>query len=180
MVYPLLTASHFQAEMRFPMDYPYSPPRLRFLSPLLHPNVYAVRDLSVFTSLPYLCPLPLSSSPLPLLPLILTQDGELCISILHPPGEDTLSGELPQERWNPTQSVRYIAVHMILNTWGHQLIRFCTYFMSNTTTVHKPVTTPTLGADPYLIKATFWCWSQTRFQCICCVDVWVRSHGRKE
>lgn len=39
--------------------------------------------------------------------IALTKDGELCISILHPPGEDSMSGELPQERWNPTQSVRY-------------------------------------------------------------------------
>ena len=30
------------------------------------------------------------------------------MSILHSPGEDMLSGELPQERWNPTQSVRYV------------------------------------------------------------------------
>ena len=79
--------------MRFPMDYPYSPPRLRFLSPLLHPNVYAVRILHLI----------LHST---LIATFLTQDGELCISILHPPGEDALSGELPQERWNPTQSVR--------------------------------------------------------------------------
>ncbi|XP_019861650.1 PREDICTED: ubiquitin-conjugating enzyme E2 R2-like isoform X2 [Amphimedon queenslandica] len=65
---------YFKAEMRFPQEYPYSPPRLKFLTPLLHPNVYS--------------------------------DGELCVSILHSPGEDMLSGELPQERWNPTQSVR--------------------------------------------------------------------------
>lgn len=35
-----------------------------------------------------------------------TQTGELCISILHPPGDDPLSGERPEERWNPTQNVR--------------------------------------------------------------------------
>lgn len=28
--------------MKFPVDYPYSPPKLRFLSPILHPNVYTV------------------------------------------------------------------------------------------------------------------------------------------
>ena len=31
--------------MRFPQEYPYSPPRLKFLTPLLHPNVYSVRIL---------------------------------------------------------------------------------------------------------------------------------------
>lgn len=72
---------YFKAEMKFPMDYPYSPPRLRFLTPILHPNVYT--------------------------------DGELCISILHPPVEDPHSGELPAERWNPTQSVRTILLSVI-------------------------------------------------------------------
>ncbi|CAI2180473.1 8257_t:CDS:10 [Funneliformis geosporum] len=32
-------------------------------------------------------------------------DGRLCISILHPPGDDPTSGETAAERWNPTQSV---------------------------------------------------------------------------
>lgn len=72
---------YFKAELKFPIDYPYSPPKLRFLTAILHPNVYS--------------------------------DGELCISILHPPGEDTMSGELPQERWNPTQSVRTILLSVI-------------------------------------------------------------------
>ena len=32
----------------------------------------------------------------------------MCISILHPPVDDPQSGELPCERWNPTQSVRSV------------------------------------------------------------------------
>lgn len=36
------------------------------------------------------------------------QNGDLCISILHPPIDDPQSGELPCERWNPTQNVRYV------------------------------------------------------------------------
>lgn len=35
------------------------------------------------------------------------QNGDVCISILHPPIDDPQSGELPSERWNPTQNVRY-------------------------------------------------------------------------
>lgn len=31
--------------MSFPVDYPYSPPKVKFLFPLLHPNVYLVRSL---------------------------------------------------------------------------------------------------------------------------------------
>lgn len=44
------------------------------------------------------------------------QNGEVCISILHPPVDDPQSGELPSERWNPTQNVRY--VELIPNTWS--------------------------------------------------------------
>jgi len=33
------------------------------------------------------------------------RDGKVCISILHPPGNDPLSGELPEERWMPSQTV---------------------------------------------------------------------------
>lgn len=41
------------------------------------------------------------------------KNGEVCISILHPPGENEMSGELPEERWNPTQSVRTILLSVI-------------------------------------------------------------------
>ncbi|EDV21020.1 Ubiquitin-conjugating enzyme E2 R2 [Trichoplax sp. H2] len=41
------------------------------------------------------------------------ESGELCISILHPPVDDPFSGELPSERWNPTQNVRTILLSVI-------------------------------------------------------------------
>ncbi|PNF30803.1 Ubiquitin-conjugating enzyme E2 R1 [Cryptotermes secundus] len=71
----------FQAHMKFPPDYPYSPPSIRFLTKVWHPNVY--------------------------------ENGDLCISILHPPVDDPQSGELPCERWNPTQNVRTILLSVI-------------------------------------------------------------------
>lgn len=40
-------------------------------------------------------------------------DGKLCISILHPPGDDPLSGESAAERWNPTQSVESILLSVL-------------------------------------------------------------------
>jgi len=40
-------------------------------------------------------------------------DGKVCISILHPPGIDEMSGELPEERWLPTQSVTTILLSII-------------------------------------------------------------------
>ncbi|XP_036745752.1 ubiquitin-conjugating enzyme E2 R1 isoform X2 [Manis pentadactyla] len=39
--------------------------------------------------------------------------GDVCISILHPPVDDPQSGELPSERWNPTQNVRTILLSII-------------------------------------------------------------------
>eukprot|EP01129_Flabellula_baltica_P010875 TRINITY_DN4659_c0_g1_i2.p1 TRINITY_DN4659_c0_g1~~TRINITY_DN4659_c0_g1_i2.p1 ORF type:complete len:186 (+),score=62.96 TRINITY_DN4659_c0_g1_i2:233-790(+) len=40
-------------------------------------------------------------------------DGGVCISILHPPGEDEMSGERPEERWLPTQTVSTILLSVI-------------------------------------------------------------------
>jgi len=40
-------------------------------------------------------------------------DGKVCISILHPPGDDPMSGERPEERWSPAQSVTTILLSVI-------------------------------------------------------------------
>jgi len=40
-------------------------------------------------------------------------DGKICISILHPPGEDEMSGELASERWSPAQRIRTILLSVI-------------------------------------------------------------------
>ncbi|KAF3925881.1 hypothetical protein ABW20_dc0104373 [Dactylellina cionopaga] len=69
------------AELKFPTNYPYSPPEFRFLRPLWHPNIYP--------------------------------DGKLCISILHPPGEDEMSGELASERWSPVQNVESVLISIL-------------------------------------------------------------------
>ena len=72
----LYEGAYIKAQMKFPSDYPSSPPTVRFITPMWHPNVYA--------------------------------NGELCLSILHPPVDDPSSGELASERWNITQNVRTI------------------------------------------------------------------------
>lgn len=77
----LYAGGYFKASLEFPVDYPFNPPKMRFLTPMWHPNVYP--------------------------------DGTLCISILHPPGHDEMSGERPEERWNPTQQVRTILLSVI-------------------------------------------------------------------
>lgn len=74
---------YFKARMHFPQDYPFSPPSLRFDKATL------LYHPNVYES------------------------GDLCISILHPPVNDPHSGELPCERWNPTQSVRTILLSVV-------------------------------------------------------------------
>ncbi|GAM24663.1 hypothetical protein SAMD00019534_078380, partial [Acytostelium subglobosum LB1] len=46
-------------------------------------------------------------------PNVYQKEGKVCISILHPPGEDVMSGELPQERWLPTQTVSTIILSVM-------------------------------------------------------------------
>jgi len=46
-------------------------------------------------------------------PNVYKDTGIVCISILHPPVEDEMSGELPEERWLPTQTVTTILLSVI-------------------------------------------------------------------
>jgi ubiquitin-conjugating enzyme E2 R len=40
-------------------------------------------------------------------------NGELCISILHAPGEDEMSGESAAERWSPAQRVESVLISIL-------------------------------------------------------------------
>jgi len=73
---------YFKAEMTFTDEYPYQPPKFRFLIPITHPNIYP--------------------------------DGQLCISILHKPGEDIMSGEDASERWSPLQGAESVLRSVLL------------------------------------------------------------------
>jgi len=68
----------FNATMKFPPTYPNHPPTLRINSEFWHPNVY-------------------NDGP---------RKGEVCISILHEPGEDRYGYEQASERWLPIHSVQ--------------------------------------------------------------------------
>ncbi|EEQ89171.2 ubiquitin-conjugating enzyme E2 G2 [Blastomyces dermatitidis ER-3] len=72
----------FAAELKFPRDYPLSPPTMKFLGGgVWHPNVYP--------------------------------NGTVCISILHPPGDDPNHYEHASERWSPIQSVEKILISVM-------------------------------------------------------------------
>ena len=67
----------FLARLKFPRDYPNSPPEMIFDTEMWHPNIY--------------------------------RDGRVCISILHPPGEDAFNPlESSEERWRPVLGVEAI------------------------------------------------------------------------
>ena len=49
-------------------------------------------------------------------------DGNVCISILHNPGEDPLMYEQASERWSPVQSVEKVllsVISMLAGTFSH-------------------------------------------------------------
>lgn len=71
----------FPASLTFPPDYPLSPPVMKFLCDVWHPNVYS--------------------------------NGEVCISILHAPGEDPHHYEQASERWSPIQSTEKILISVM-------------------------------------------------------------------
>lgn len=79
--------------MSFPEDYPMAPPQIRFLSEMWHPNGTNSSFIS-FSVILFVCAVYI--------------DGRLCISILHPPGDDELSGESAFERWLPVQTVETV------------------------------------------------------------------------
>jgi ubiquitin-conjugating enzyme E2 R len=41
------------------------------------------------------------------------EDGKLCISILHPPGDDDMSGELASERWSCVQGIESVLISIL-------------------------------------------------------------------
>jgi len=95
----LYYGGYLKGKMKFPKNYPYSPPGkhmlkppsfdsllirksdFRFTRPLYHPNIY--------------------------------KDGKLCISILHAPGDDEMSGETAAERWSPIQRSESVLLSII-------------------------------------------------------------------
>ncbi|KAF2749362.1 ubiquitin-conjugating enzyme E2 15 [Sporormia fimetaria CBS 119925] len=71
----------FRARLSFPADYPHMPPKMRFETPIFHPNIYP--------------------------------NGEVCISILHPPEDDKYGYESAAERWSPVQTPETILLSVI-------------------------------------------------------------------
>ena len=90
--------------MSFPQNYPNSPPSVRFTSEMWHPNGWLfISENCIYLLDLQLCFLTscIIFGEMPVYP-----DGRVCISILHPPGEDPNGYELASERWTPVHTVR--------------------------------------------------------------------------
>lgn len=114
----------FAAELKFPKDYPLAPPSMRFLGEVWHPNGifhFLLLLISRNSQPPFTSKLfQLSSSPThPKRAIRLTHhqivyaSGLVCISILHPPGDDPNHYEHASERWSPIQSVEKILISVM-------------------------------------------------------------------
>ncbi|KAL2891092.1 Ubiquitin-conjugating enzyme E2-18 kDa [Ceratocystis lukuohia] len=109
----------FPAELKFPKDYPLSPPTMKFLGEIWHPN--GMWALWAFLPPSFTPPSP-PPGPITLLGLdinaapsvtIVYSSGLVCISILHAPGDDPNHYEHASERWSPIQSVEKILISVM-------------------------------------------------------------------
>ncbi|KAK4683642.1 ubiquitin-conjugating enzyme E2 G1, partial [Tremellales sp. Uapishka_1] len=74
-----------KARLIFPQEFPLLPPRMVFDSEMWHPNVYDKGD----------------------------KKGEVCVSILHAPGDDEWGYEEAGERWLPVHTVESVLISVI-------------------------------------------------------------------
>lgn len=96
----------FTATLSFPYDYPLNPPKMKFISDIWHPN-------GTFTCFNDIQKRNLSRQRTLLIPFIVYPNGEVCISILHAPGDDPNQYESSVERWSPVQSVEKILLSVV-------------------------------------------------------------------
>ena len=97
----LYYGGYFKASMTFPKNFPYSPPGTGTEAVISLQYGNLLMSLSGFRFLR------------PLYHPNIYPDGRLCISILHNPGEDQMSGELAAERWSPAQRVETVLVSIL-------------------------------------------------------------------
>lgn len=92
----------FTTELNFPTDYPLSPPQMKFISEMFHPNGMLLTHICMCSK--QLCVVCVCA---------VYPDGRVCISILHTPGEDPLGYEKSSERWSPVQSIEKILLSVV-------------------------------------------------------------------
>jgi hypothetical protein len=98
-----------------PPDYPLSPFKMKFDPPLFHPNGKCshIHSFNHPHSHRALALMNVRPSAFCFVPPPVYPDGNVCISILHNPGEDPLMYEQASERWSPVQSVEKVLLSVI-------------------------------------------------------------------
>lgn len=86
-------------------DYPDNPPLLHFVSEFWHPNVYAAHVLARLFS-PSVLTVRARANSYP--------DGKVCMSSLHPSGDNEMDNETFDIRWKPINSVSSILNSVLL------------------------------------------------------------------
>lgn len=114
----------FPAELKFPKDYPLAPPSMKFLADMWHPNgmfvslfvcVLAPKGITLMSHKVHnslLLARKQKTDPICDNDLVYPS-GLVCISILHPPGDDPNHYEHASERWSPIQSVEKILISVM-------------------------------------------------------------------
>lgn len=100
---------YFKGIMKFPDNYPFAPPSKFFFSQLFSRLLVFLLLSSQLTNVFY----EEFRFVRPLFHPNIYPDGHLCISILHAPGEDELSGESAAERWSSAQNVESILISIL-------------------------------------------------------------------
>lgn len=108
----LYEGGFFNCKLEFPNDFPNSPPVMTFLSPMWHPNGIISESIILFS---------LRSAEF--LSISVHTDGKVCISILHPPGEDAFNElvSIIHIFYNSDYISNYMCRKVLLNDGGRSL-----------------------------------------------------------
>lgn len=125
----------FKAYLTFPYDYPLRPPKMKFITEIWHPNgkhinyalwwllvsslhcvlKWILRHLLLWVCFEFSCNKNHVRTNLvdSFISYTVAKNGDVCISILHEPGEDKFGYEKPEERWLPIHTVETIMISVI-------------------------------------------------------------------
>ena len=96
----LYEGGFLRSRLSFPQDFPLNPPKMKFITEMWHPNGKQIVHTLHFRLRVGLLTMGLVRT--------VYKNGEVCISILHPPGVDQYGFEDAGERWMPVHTVESI------------------------------------------------------------------------
>jgi ubiquitin-conjugating enzyme E2 G1 len=95
----LYEGGFFKCHLYFPKEYPLRPPKMKFVTEIWHPNSECPHDRSILERDSFF--------------FSVDKNGDVCISILHEPGDDKFGYEKASERWLPVHTVETILISVI-------------------------------------------------------------------